>query len=134
METSILSEILTSTAEYWLVAKETYFQSGCQEKRGEDDIIFIAIPRNIPRGVKREDIKLSDLELLDTAPLDLNIYLNSDYPPFQYGLTMRGIYKISPVEGKFSRHEFLKRAFDLDSDDFYKYEVLLSELKQPYNV
>jgi hypothetical protein len=39
-----------STSEYWIVSRKTDYREDLEIKRGNDQIIFIAIPKEIKRG------------------------------------------------------------------------------------
>ena len=112
-----------STAEYWIVAKETEYREDFETKRGKDQIVFIAIPKDIKRGLKYEEITLQEVEKLHNAYIEQNIFLNTDYPPFQQYITFRDMYKGYPVEYKIK--EFVSKALDLKSDELYEYKVLI---------
>ena len=112
-----------STAEYWIVAKETEYRDCFETKRGKDQIVFIAIPKDIKRGLKYEEITLQEVEKLHNAYIEQNIFINTDYPPFQQYITFRDMYKGYPIEYKVK--EFLLKALDLKSDELYKYKALI---------
>ena len=112
-----------STAEYWIVAKETEYREDFETKRGKDQIVFIAIPKDIKRGLKYEEITLQEVEKLYNAYIEQNIFVNTDYPPFQQYITFRDMYKGYPIEYKIK--EFMLKALDLKSDELYKYKALI---------
>ena len=123
MNIDFIKEILMSTAEYWIVAKKTEYRKDFEMKRGKDQIVFIAIPKDIKRGLKYEEITLQEVEKLHNAYIEQNIFLNTDYPPFQQYITFRDMYKGYPVEYKIK--EFVSKALDLKSDELYEYKVLI---------
>lgn len=123
MNIDFIKEILMSTAEYWIVAKETEYRDCFETKRGKDQIVFISIPKDIKRGLKYEEITLQEVEKLHNAYIEQNIFLNTDYPPFQQYITFRDMYKGYPVEYKIK--EFVSKALDLKSDELYEYKVLI---------
>lgn len=123
MNIDFIKEILMSTAEYWIVAKKTEYREYFETKRGKDQIVFIAIPKNIKRGLKYEEITLQEVEKLHSAYIEQNIYINTDFPPFQQFLTFSDMYKGYPIEYKIK--EFLLKALDLKSDKLYEYKTLI---------
>ena len=123
MNIDFIKEILMSTAEYWIVAKKTEYRDCFETKRGKDQIVFISIPKDIKRGLKYEEITLQEVEKLHNAYIEQNIFLNTDYPPFQQYITFRDMYKGYPVEYKIK--EFVLKALDLKSDELYEYKVLI---------
>ena len=123
MNIDFIKEILMSTAEYWIVAKKTEYREDFEMKRGKDQIIFIAIPKDIKRGLKYEEITLQEVEKLHNAYIEQNIFLNTDYPPFQQYITFRDMYKGYPVEYKIK--EFMLKALDLKSSELYDYKALI---------
>lgn len=123
MNIDFIKEILMSTAEYWIVAKKTEYRDCFETKRGKDQIVFISIPKDIKRGLKYEEITLQEVEKLHNAYIEQNIFLNTDYPPFQQFITFRDMYKGYSVEYKIK--EFVLKALDLKSDELYEYKVLI---------
>ena len=123
MNIDFIKEILMSTAEYWIVAKETEYREYFETKRGKDQIVFIAIPKDIKRGLKYEEITLQEVEKLHNAYIEQNIFVNTDFAPFQQYITFRDMYKGYPIEYKVK--EFLLKALDLKSDELYKYKALI---------
>ena len=123
MNIDFIKEILMSTAEYWIVARKTEYREDFEMKRGKDQIVFIAIPKDIKRGLKYEEITLQEVEKLHNAYIEQNIFLNTDYPPFQQFITFRDMYKGYPVEYKIK--EFMLKAFDLKSSELYEYKALI---------
>ena len=123
MNIDFIKEILMSTAEYWIVAKKTEYRDCFETKRGKDQIVFISIPKDIKRDLKYEEITLQEVEKLHNAYIEQNIFLNTDYPPFQQFITFRDMYKGYPVEYKIK--EFVSKALDLKSDELYEYKVLI---------
>ena len=112
-----------STAEYWIVAKKTEYRDCFETKRGKDQIVFISIPKDIKRGLKYEEITLQEVEKLHNAYIEQNIFINTDYPPFQQYITFRDIYKGYPIEYKIK--EFMLKALDLKSSELYEYKALI---------
>lgn len=124
MNIDFIKEILTSTAEYWIVAKKTEYREHFETKEGcKDLIVFIAIPKDIKRGLKYEEITLQEVEKLHSAYIEQNIFINTDFPPFQRGVTFSDMYKGYPIEYKIK--EFLLKALDLKSDKLYEYKTLI---------
>ena len=112
-----------STAEYWIVAKKTEHREYFETKRGKDQIVFIAIPKDIKRGLKCEEITLQEVEKLHNAYIEQNIFINTDDPPVQQYITFRDMYKGYPIEHKIK--EFMLKALDLKSDELYEYKELI---------
>jgi hypothetical protein len=123
MNIDFIKEILTSTAEYWIVARKTEYRDYMKMKRGEDHIIFIAIPKDIKRGLKYEEITLQEVEKLHRAYMEQNIFINTDYPPFQQYITFKDVYRGFPIEHNIK--EFMLKALALKSNELYKYKELL---------
>ena len=123
MKIDFIKEILMSTDEYWIVAKETSIRQYFETKRGDDQIIFIAIPSDIKRGLKYEDITLKEIEKLHNSYVNQNIFINLDYPPFQNYTSFSGIYKGYPVNYKIK--DFIVKAFELKSNELYNYKDLI---------
>ena len=112
-----------STAEYWIVARKTEANEYGRLVRKEDQIIFIAIPKDIKRGLKYEEITLQEVEKLHRSYVDQNIFINCDYPPFQNYISFHDIYKGYPIEHKIK--EFMLKALELKSNELYKYKDLI---------
>jgi len=110
------SKILQSNSEYWLIERVEY--------HGANSIIFCAIPHSVTLGIKKEDIKLSDLEALDRCQIT-NVFLNKDFPPFQLYQQLGDVRDAFPVTGNIK--EFLKKAIQIDSNNIYDYKELIEE-------
>lgn len=123
MNIEFIKEILMSTAEYWIVAKRTEYREYFETKRGKDQIVFIAIPKEIKRGLKYEEITLQEVEKLHRAYIEQNIFINTDYPPFQQYITFRDMYKGYPIEYKIK--DFMLKALELKSNELYEYKALI---------
>ena len=123
MNIDFIKEILMSTAEFWIVAKKTEYIEYFETKRDKDQIVFIAIPKDIKRGLKYEEITLQEVEKLHWACIEQNIFINTDYPPFQQYITFGDMYKGYPIEHK--TKEFLLKALDLKSNELYEYKALI---------
>ena len=123
MNIEFIKEILMSTAEYWIVAKKTEYREYFETKRGKDQIVFIAIPKEIKRGLKYEEITLQEVEKLHNAYIEHNIFINTDYPPFQQYITFRDMYKGYPIEYKIK--DFMLKALELKSNELYEYKALI---------
>jgi len=114
----LLTEILTTTHDYWVVDRVIDYPT----QRDDHQIIFIGIPGNVPRGLAREDIKLSHLEDLQRTEIIGNMFLNWEYPPFQQGITFYDICKgFALTQGHTA---FLKLAVDLQSEDLFKFQQI----------
>jgi hypothetical protein len=124
MNVSILEKILTSEQEYWILRKnnDTY---GINAQSFKPSVIMCVIPKEITQGLKREDIKLTDLEELQSIYFT-NIFLNEDYPPFQSGQDFHNITEAYPIPCK--QKEFLIKALALDSDDIWDYKKIIDEI------
>lgn len=123
MNIDFIKEILMSTAEYWIVARKTEYIEDFETKRGKDQIVFIAIPKDIKRGLNYEEITLQEVEKLHNAHIEQNIFINTDYPPFQQYVIFRDMYKGYPIEYKIK--EFMLKALDLKSNELYEYKALI---------
>ena len=123
MNIDFIKEVLMSTSEYWIVAKKTDHRSGFELKRREDQIIFIAIPKDIKRGLKYEEITLQEMEKLHNAYIEQNVFINTDYPPFQQYITLRDVYNGYPIE--YNIKEFMLKALALKSNELYNYKALI---------
>lgn len=121
-----LTEILTTDSEYWVVAKEMTASVYGRMERQKDHILLIAIPALIKRGISNDEIKLQDLERLQSCNVIENIHLNADYAPFQTGITFYNIYKGFALSGNFK--QFLIEALTLDSNDIYQYKELFEKI------
>lgn len=121
-----LKEVLMSDAEYWIVAKEVTVAEFGKSVRKNDHIMFITIPNGIKRGIKYEEITLQELDKLKNSYCEQNIYINTDYPPFQQNVSFYDIYKGFPVTHKI--HQFMFDALSLASDEIYKYKELIQEI------
>lgn len=118
MNNNLLTEILTSDYEYWLVAKKCAIRDCMEDVRVADDIILIRIPDSISRNLKYGDIRLKDLEGLGECEITENIFINKNYSPFQQGITLKGAYRIAPIT---DTKKFLTAALTMVSDHFSDY-------------
>ena len=118
-----LKEVLMSDAEYWVVAQEVTAQEYGRSVRRKDHIMFIAIPKEIKRGLKYEEITLQELEKLNKSYCEQNIYINTDFPPFQLYGTFSDIYMGFPITHKI--REFMLDALALQSDEILEYKKLI---------
>ena len=118
-----LKEVLMSDAEYWVVAQEVTAQEYGRSVRCKDHIMFIAIPKGIKRGLKYEEVTLQELEKLRSSYCEQNIYINTDYPPFQQYVSFYDIYRGFPITHKI--RQFMLDALALGSDEIWKYKELI---------
>lgn len=125
MNINILTEILTSTDEYYIGAIRGITTNITNEKY-DDEVIFFSPPQ-VKRGLDRKDITLRDLEELDNAPIITNIWLSHKYPPFQNGLSLSDIFQLHCISSNI--HDFLKEAFNLKSSDIWEYQQIDKKLK-----
>ena len=123
MNIDILTKILTTTDEYYIGLKRGVTQTITQHKY-DDEVIFFSPPQ-IKRGLKREDISLKDLEQAEKAPILTNIWLSTDYSPFQHGFSLGSLCSIYTI--KTNVVTFLKKAYELKSSDLWEYEKLDKE-------
>jgi hypothetical protein len=123
MNIDFIKEILMSTSEYWIVSRKTDYREDLEIKRGNDQIIFIAIPKEIKRGLKYEEITLQEVEKLHSSYIEQNIFINTDNPPFQQYITFRDMYKGYPIEHKIK--EFMLKALELKSNELHDYKALI---------
>lgn len=112
-----------SDADYWIVAQEVTVTEFSRSVRHKDNIIFIAIPEGIKRGLKYEEITLQELEKLRNVYCEQNIYINTGYPPFQRNISLRDVYRGFPVTRKIK--EFMIAALSLNSDYILDYKNLI---------
>ena len=124
----LLKQVLTSTAEYWIVAKMCESREYMKMKRDTDQILLILIPTDIRRGLKYEEITLSDLEKLNNSYVNQNIFINTDYPPFQQWISFSSLYSGCPVECDVK--QFMIDAIALKSDELYDYKSLIKVKEQ----
>lgn len=124
MNINLLETILTSECEYWVIQKEN---SDSQGDELQPTIMMIAIPITIDLGKKRGEIKLIDLEKLNSTNLDGNIILNQNYPPFQAQQTLNNVSSLFPIPHE--QKEFLIQALKFVSDDIRRYEKIITDLK-----
>ena len=124
MNISVLEKILTSDEEYWVLRKDNEGY-GINLQKFKPSIIMCVIPIEIKQGLKKEDIKLIDLEKLQSFYFS-NIFLNEDYAPFQ---SSQSFYNITDAYSiPCYQKEFLIKALDLQSDDIWDYKCLIDEL------
>lgn len=123
MNIDFIKKVLMSTAEYWIVAKARRYSEGLTIKRDTDDIMLIAIPKDIKRGLRYEEITLQEVEKLSCSYVEQNISINSDYSPFQNFIQFNGIYSGYPVE--YNVKEFMIKALQLKSNDIHDYKDLI---------
>jgi hypothetical protein len=116
-----LVQILTSSYEYWVVARENV---DGRDRRSSDDIMIISIPPTTTRYSSKEEILFTDLEKLYRSDVS-NIFITGNYPPFQLYVTMRNMYTGYPI--KRNVRKFLADALNLNSNDIYKYKELLEQ-------
>lgn len=128
MELDIIKQILMSSDDYWVLAKKSYITRCFTSEREEDDIIFVAIPHNIERGIPYEEITLKQVEQIDRLYLDFNIFLNSPYAPFQSGISFHGIYKGFPVTGNI--RAFINEAISTKKD-YYQLKEMMDAMNKP---
>lgn len=118
-----LKKILMSEAEYWLVAKEVTARQHLRDVRQKDHILFISIPKGIKRGLKYEEITLQELEKLNGSFCEQNIYINTEYPPFQRHISFYNIYDGFPVTHNIK--QFLLNALVLGSSEIREFKELI---------
>lgn len=123
MNIDFLKEVLTTEYEYWVVAKEEHKYEYSKSVRDKDSILFIAIPNNVRRGLKYEEITLKDIEVLNRSDADQNIYLSEDYSPFQRHIKFSGFYRGYPVKSDYKNA--LKELLELKADSIYEYDEFL---------
>ena len=111
-----------SEDEYWCALKHDEYT----HNRVEREIWLIAIPRSIRRGIKKEEILLTDLEKLRSVNVS-NIALSQNYPPFQFGISMYNFMEGFPVNKNIKK--FMIDALALNSKDLWDYKQLLEEPK-----
>ncbi len=125
MNVDILEKILTDKHQYWLIKKKNK-NVGINTQKFKSSIIMIVIPQKIKQELKRNEIKLTDLERLERIYLDGNIFLNEDYAPFQIGQNLTNVVQVYPINC--NQKEFLKQALILESDNIWDYKKIIDEL------
>ena len=123
-----LVKLLESNQEYWVVSKKTSYRKYMETKRGEDCIILIVIPEEFKMGINKEDIKFTDLDKLNNKHIVCNIYLNTEYPPFQLGLQFNDVYDGFEL-GK-NINTFISESISLDSNNLSDYKSLYDEINK----
>lgn len=128
-----LAKILSSNNHYWIVAKRNEGSSMMsRHDHFQDSIILIGLPQNIEINIDRKDIMLVDLEKLNSAKMDSNIFLNEPYPPFQLGMNFYDLYDGFPIDGDgINIKEVMIKALSIKSDSLYEYKSQLKELLTP---
>ena len=124
MNIDFLKEVLMSKSEYWIVAKKVEYYNMGRLERENDHIMFIAIPKEIRRGLIYEEITLKDIEVLNRSYVEQNVFINTDYPPFQNYISFSDIYKGYPIDSRIN--DFFRAAMDLHSDEIFDYKKLIS--------
>lgn len=130
MNIDFMKEIIMTTDEYWVVARKTIYRENFDTKRGEDQILFIAIPKGIRRGLQYEEITLKDVETFYNSFLDRNIFLYPDYPPFQDYIPFRDVHTGFPIKN--NAKEFLIKALELKSDNLNDYKALIENNEKEF--
>ena len=74
-------------------------------------------------GVSANGQEKSKLEKLKGSYCEQNIYINTDYPPFQQYVSFYDIYRGFPVTHKIK--QFMLDALALGSDEIWKYKELI---------
>ena len=110
-----------SDAEYWVALKVDEWSSGKHNK----SVWLININPKIRRGLKKEEILLTDLEALRSSEPS-NISLSDSYAPFQLGISMYNFTQGYPLT--IDVRQFLIDALALQSKNIYDYQSLI---KQP---
>jgi hypothetical protein len=91
----------------------------------DKSVWLISINPRIRRGLKKDEILLTDLEALRSSEPS-NISLSNSYAPFQLGISMCNFTQGYPVTHDV--RQFLIDALALQSNDIYDYQPLI---KQP---
>jgi hypothetical protein len=120
---NFLKEVLMSDAEYWIVEKRVEVINSGRTDRVDVDIIFIAIPRNIERNLKYEEITLQELEKLENSLCEQNIFMTNDFTPFQIGVRFYNLYSGYPITKNINK--FLIDALNLKSENIWDYKKLI---------
>ena len=128
MEIDFLKKVLMNNSNYWVVAKRNSFRTFFEWKQGEDSIMLVSFP-GIEVNLKYEEITLKHIEDLYKLRLDFNIFLNEDYPPFQFGQSLYDVYDGFSLENTPVK-KFLIAALQLGSNTLYEYEKLKKEILQ----
>ncbi len=125
IDVKMIQQVLVSDAMYWIAARETRYSKYGTMERGDDQIVLIAIPDDIPRGMQYEEILLKDVERAGDVPIEKNIFINNDYPPFQLGLSLKDFYLMFPITCDVKA--FLDKAFELKTNDIWDYKGIICD-------
>ena len=133
MRSDLLKQILETDHVYWVVAKENTANEYCKIVRKDDSILFIAIPQNVKRGSKYEEITLKEFEDLKHLYMDSNIFLSPEnYPPFQLYVSFSSLHDGFPVTINAKKiNEFIIKSIELKSTNMYAIKSLHDGLLEP---
>lgn len=121
---SFLKQVLTSGKEYWVAARREYVNRYGTMEREPDSVWLICIPYKICTNYKMDDLLVKDVEELHRTELH-NIPLSVNWPPFQYGITMRDFHTGFPLDGDF--REFLIKALQCGNNILDDYQKIWAE-------
>lgn len=124
----IYKEILMEDCEYWIGAKNIEYNTVTGRSKKPDEILLFSIEPRFGCGLDYEGILLSEIEELKASNINTNIFLNTNFPPFQVGQSLSSLYQVYPI--KTNINKFLREALALDSDSFYDYKRLYESLTQ----
>lgn len=126
MRSDLLKQILETDHTYWVVSKENTANEYCRTVRKDDSILFIAIPQDVRRGLKYDEITLKQFEELKHSQMDSNIFLSPEnYPPFQLYVSFFSLHDGFPVTINAKKiNEFIIKSIELKSTDMYAIKAL----------
>ena len=131
----LLEKVLEDNGEhdYWCLAKSNTVNRYGRSERVDDDIVFVSFPREITkyRGKKVRDLSYGEVENLGGVEIITNLFITSNYPPFQHGQSLRAFYDGFAVTDK--ANIFLEKARELKSTKLYEFEKLLTGEVAPTN-
>ena len=125
-----LTKILTSDCRYFIVAKENHTNEYSRMVRKDDSILLIQIPFDFNVNNKLEELKYVELQKLNDSYIDMTIFLNAGYFPFQNGLRFSDFYdgfSISTSNEEswsFGFKPFLIEILSLNSNNLYEFKEL----------
>lgn len=129
MHIDLLKKILMSKSTYWVIAFKNKMQNCGRTERLDDEIVILGIPPSITIGLAYEEIRLLDIEKLYREPMNANVYLSTDYAPFQHGRSMYEAYDGFPIEEdvRIVFNELIKAK---KSNSLYDYKKIMQEINE----
>lgn len=126
IDKQVLQTLLDSNGEYFVVQRHT---SGWKEGSDEWKAVFISpsIPRDL-WGAKIGELPYDAVEQFANTDIMTNIYLGSDYPPFQYGLRYCELNAATKVTC--NPNELIHLCHTQKLSDYYKILEVMAELTE----